>query len=172
TSIAGFQVFAGAAMLYATSGALNLGQLHAAAPTVPGRAQLVAIALLVAGFATKAGLVPFHGWLPDAHTPVPGAISALFSALMVDLGIVALVRLDLLVFPDVHALLGLLTAFGITSAVGGALLTLVQDDLKRLLAWDTISQMGVLVTGFASRTDKGVTGAVYHLVSHGFFKAL
>jgi multicomponent Na+:H+ antiporter subunit D len=172
TSMAGFFVFTGAAMLYATSGALNLGQLQAAVPDRPGRAQLVAIALLVAGFATKAGIVPFHGWLPDAHTPVPGAVSALFSALMVDLGVVALARLGLQVFPHVRGLLGLLTALGIVSALVGALLALVQDDLKRLLAWDTVSQTGILVAGFASRTGEGVAGAVYHLVSHGFFKAL
>jgi multicomponent Na+:H+ antiporter subunit D len=172
TSTAGFLVFVGAAMLYTSSGALNLGQLHDAVPATPNRAQLFAIALLVAGFATKAGLIPFHGWLPDTHTPVPGAVSALFSALMVNLGIVALARFGLQVFPDVHALLDLLTGLGLASAVVGALLTLVQDDLKRLLAWDTVSQMGVLTAGFASRTDEGVAGAVYHLVSHGFFKAL
>ena len=172
TSTAGFLVFIGAAVLYATSGALNLGQLHDAVPAAPGRAQLFAVALLVAGFATKAGLVPFHGWLPDTHTPVPGAVSALFSALMVNLGIVALARFGLQVFPDVHSLLDLLTGLGIASAVVGALLALVQDDLKRLLAWDTVSQMGVLTAGFASHTEEGVAGAVYHLVSHGFFKAL
>jgi multicomponent Na+:H+ antiporter subunit D len=172
TSTAGFLVFVGAAMLYTTSGALNLGQLHGAVPAAPNRAQLFAIALLVAGFATKAGLIPFHGWLPDAHTPVPGAVSALFSGLMVNLGIVALARIGLQVFPDVHALLDLLTGLGIASAVVGALLALVQDDLKRLLAWDTVSQMGILTAGFASRTEEGVAGAVDHLISHGFFKAL
>jgi multicomponent Na+:H+ antiporter subunit D len=172
TSTAGFVVFAGASMLYATSGALNLGQLHLAIGGHPNRAELIAIGMLVAGFATKAGLVPFHAWLPDAHVPVPGAVSALFSGLMVDLGIVGLVRFGLQVFPDVHQLLGLLTGFGIASAVVGALLTLVQDDLKRLLAWDTVSQMGVLIAGFASRVTDGVTGAVYHLVNHGLFKAL
>jgi multicomponent Na+:H+ antiporter subunit D len=159
-------------MLYTTSGALNLGQLHDVVPVHPSRAQLLAIALLVAGFATKAGIAPFHGWLPDAHTPVPGAVSALFSALMVGLGVVALARIGLLVFPDTHALLALLTVLGIMSALLGAALALVQDDLKRLLAWDTVSQTGILVAGFASRTDAGVAGAVYHLVNHALFKAL
>jgi multicomponent Na+:H+ antiporter subunit D len=172
TSTAGFLVFVGAAMLYATSGALNLGQLHLTVPASPTRAELLAIALLVAGFATKAGLMPFHGWLPDAHTPVPGAVSALFSALMVDLGVVGLARLGLLAFPHLAHLAGLLTGLGIASAVIGALLTLVQDDLKRLLAWDTVSQMGILIAGFASRTEKGTAGAVYHLINHGLFKAL
>ena len=171
-SMAGFLVFAGAAMLYTMSGALNLGQLHRAVPPHPSRAELVAIALLIAGFATKAGLVPFHGWLPDTHTPVPGAISALFSGLMVDLGVVALARIMLQVFPRVHALSGLLMTLGIVSAVLGALMALVQDDLKRLLAWDTVSQMGILVAGFATHKAEGVAGALYHLVNHGIFKAL
>ena len=172
TSTAGFAVFVGASMLYTTSGALNLGQLHGAVPLHPSRAQLLAIALLVAGFATKAGIAPFHGWLPDAHSPVPGAVSALFSALMVGLGVVALARVGLLVFPDTHRLLVVLTVLGIASALLGAALALVQDDLKRLLAWDTVSQTGILVAGFASRTDEGVAGAVYHLVNHALFKAL
>jgi multicomponent Na+:H+ antiporter subunit D len=174
TSAAGFAVFIGAGMLYSKHGALNFGQLHDALQHGADVASRFALALLVAGFATKAGLMPFHGWLPDAHTPVPGAISALFSGLMVNLGIVAIVRLVLLVFTpeNGHAVLGLLTVLGIVSAVLGAVLALAQDDLKRLLAWDTVSQMGVLMVGFASDESKGVAGATYHLVNHGIFKAL
>jgi len=174
TSIGGFVVFAGSAMLYSTDGALNFGQLHAALPHRPGRAELVALALLVAGYATKAGLAPFHGWLPDAHAQGPAAVPALFSALMVDLGVIALVRIVLQVYgPDTgHRALGLLTALGVVSALLGALMALCQDDLKRLLAWDTISQVGILLVGFASATDEGVGGAVFHLVNHGLFKAL
>lgn len=172
TSIAGFAVFVGAGVLYRTTGALDFGQLHNAVPVQPSHAQLLAIAVLVAGFATKAGLVPFHGWLADAHTPVPGAISALFSALMVGLGVVALARVRLLLFPHLANLPGLLMTIGIVSAVVGAALALVQDDLKRLLAWDTVSQTGILVAGFASQTADGVAGAVYHLVNHALFKSL
>lgn len=172
TSIAGFSVFIGSAMLYAATGALNFGQLHIAAASGISTAALLGIAFLVAGFATKAGLVPFHGWLPDTHTPVPGAVSALFSALMVDLGVIALARLTLQVFPTVATLGALLTGLGVVSSLLGSAMALVQDDLKRLLAWDTVAQTGVLVTGFAVRTVDGVTGAVYHLVNHGLFKAL
>lgn len=172
TSIAGFSVFVGAAMLYASTGALNFGQLHTALGAGAGRATLLAIALLVAGFATKAGLVPFHTWLPDTHTPVPGAVSALFSALMVDLGVVALARIRLQLFPGLPSLPTLLTGLGVASALLGAAMALLQDDLKRLLAWDTVAQTGVLMAGFASRTADGVAGAVYHLVNHGLFKVL
>jgi multicomponent Na+:H+ antiporter subunit D len=165
-------VFVGAACLYAMTGALNLGQLHAALPLDPTRAERLALALLIAGFATKAGLMPFHGWLPDAHSPVPGAVSALFSALMVGLGVVGLARVALDVVPQLHSIRILLSVIGIGSAVLGAVLALVQEDLKRLLAWDTVSQIGIIVAGLMSRVDTGVAGAVYHLIGHGLFKAL
>jgi multicomponent Na+:H+ antiporter subunit D len=172
TTIGGFLVFVGSALLYADHGALNFAQLQQALPGHVTTPDLLALGLLVAGFATKAGLMPFHGWLPDAHTAAPGAVSALFSALMVDLGLVGIVRLTMQVYPGGHHVLGLLTALGVVSAVLGAALALAQDDLKRLLAWDTVSQMGVLIIGFASATPAGVAGATYHLVNHALFKGL
>jgi len=174
TSIAGFLVFMGSAILYRAAGGLNLGQLHHAAALMNGTPGQVGVGLLLAGFATKAGLVPFHTWLPDAHAQGPSAVSALFSALMVDLGIVAIARISLQMLgaeEGRHALV-LLTWAGMVSALLGALMALVQDDLKRLLAWDTVSQCGVLVVGFASAKAEGVAGAVYHLLNHGLFKAL
>ena len=175
TSMAGFAVFAAAAMLYAREGALNLGQLHLALSGRITTVELVALAMLILGFGTKAGIMPFHAWLPDAHVPVPGAVSALFSGLMVNMGVMALSRIALSVFAtrsSDHGVLGLLTAFGIVSAVAGALLALVQDDLKRLLAWDTVSQMGILLVGYASATADGIAGATYHLINHALFKSL
>lgn len=174
TTIASFAVFAGAGLLYRAYGALNLGQLHNALSGHVSTVAVIALALLVGGFATKAGIAPFHAWLPDAHTPVPGGISALFSALMVDLGIIAIARLSLQVFGpgSGHAVLGLITGLGIASALLGAVMTLAQDDLKRLLAWDTVSQMGVLLVGFGAANPEGVSGAVFHLLNHGLFKAL
>lgn len=174
TSIAGFLVFVGAAVLYADHGALNVGQLHRALVDHVSVADLLALALLIAGFATKAGIMPFHGWLPDAHTAPHGAVSALFSALMYEIGIIVIARLVLQIFPavDAHRATVLLTVLGAVTAVLGAALTLAQDDLKRLLAWDTVSQMGVLAMGFASTTALGVAGATYHMVNHALFKAL
>ena len=174
TSIAGFAVFIGASLLYAGHGALNFGQLHNALSNHIGSTALLALALLITGFGTKAGIVPFHTWLPDAHSPAPGAVSALFSALMVDLGVVAIARIVFQVFGSGtgRPLLGLLTGLGIASALLGAVLALAQDDLKRLLAWDTVSQMGILVVGFATATAAGIAGATYHLMNHALFKAL
>ncbi len=174
TTLASFMIFVGASLLYADHGALNFGQLHAALAGGARTTDLVALALLVCGFATKAGLVPFHAWLVDAHTAAPGPVSALFSGLMVNLGIVAIARIALQIYGPVvgRPLLGVLTVAGIVSALVGALLALAQDDLKRLLAYDTISQMGVLAVGVATATATGVAGSTYHLVNHALFKAL
>jgi multicomponent Na+:H+ antiporter subunit D len=174
TSIAGFAIFIGSSLLYADYGALNFGQLHIMLSDHIGTAALLALALLVTGFGTKAGIVPFHAWLPDAHSPAPGAVSALFSALMVDLGVVAIARIVFQVYGTGtdRPLLGLLTGLGIASALLGAVLALAQDDVKRLLAWDTVSQMGILIVGFATATAAGIAGATYHLINHALFKAL
>jgi multicomponent Na+:H+ antiporter subunit D len=173
TTIAAFGVFIGAGLLYTRHGALNLGQLHTALAAHVGTADLVALGLLVAGFATKAGLIPFHGWLPDAHTAAPGPVSALFSGLMVNLGIVAVGRLAFQVFPTSQIpILGILMVVGIISALVGATLALAQDELKRLLAYDTVSQMGVLAIGLATASASGIAGSTYHLINHALFKSL
>jgi len=173
TTLAGFAIFIGAGLLYSAHGALNLGQLHNALAAHAGTADLVALGLLVAGFATKAGLVPFHGWLADAHTAAPGPISALFSGLMVNLGIIAIARLAFQVYPTAHVpILGALMVFGVLSALIGAVMALAQDELKRLLAYDTVSQMGVLAIGMATGNAPGMAGSVYHLANHALFKSL
>ncbi|HYS70025.1 MAG TPA: proton-conducting transporter membrane subunit, partial [Gemmatimonadaceae bacterium] len=172
TSIAGFVIFIGSSVLYANHGALNFGQLHNALSDHIGTPDLLALALLITGFGTKAGIVPFHTWLPDAHTPAPGAVSALFSALMVDLGVIAIARIVFQVYGNGtgRPVLGLLSGLGIASALLGAVLALAQDDLKRLLAWDTVSQVGILIVGFATATAAGIAGATYHLINHALFK--
>jgi multicomponent Na+:H+ antiporter subunit D len=171
--MAAFYVFVAVAILYAGHGALNLGQLRVAIGADPRAADLVALGLVVAGFGTKAGLMPFHGWLADAHTAAPGPVSALFSGLMVNLGVLGLARF-VLVAEGLHRgdVLTLLTILGGLGALVGALLALVQDDLKRLLAYDTASQMGVLVVALGIASPESLTGMVYHLVDHALFKTL
>jgi multicomponent Na+:H+ antiporter subunit D len=173
TTMASFAIFLGAGLLYAKTGALNFGQLHAALRGHVSTPETVAFGLLIAGFATKAGLVPFHGWLADAHTAAPGPVSALFSGLMVNLGVVAIARLTFGVYGDAGTpVLGLLMTVGLISALVGALLALAQDDLKRLLAYDTVSQVGIMIIGLATGNAAGVAGFAYHLVNHALFKAL
>ncbi len=174
TTLASFAIFLGSALVYGDLGGLNLAQLQRALEgAVPAPVAVVALGLLIGGYATKAGLVPFHTWLPDAHTAAPGPVSALFSGLMVNLGIVAAGRLAFIVFDRSEVpVLGLLTALGVLSGVVGAVMALFQDDLKRLLAFDTVSQMGVLAVALGTGTHAGLAGAAYHLANHALFKAL
>ena len=173
TTLASFAIFIGAGLLYARHGALNFAQLHDALRGPAGPADLVALGLLLAGFATKAGLVPFHGWLADAHTAAPGPVSALFSGLMVSFGVLAIARITFAVYgPSAAPVLGLLMTAGLVSALLGALLALAQDDLKRLLAYDTISQVGIMAVGLGAGDPAGLAGAVYHLINHALFKPL
>ncbi len=174
TNIASFAIFIAATLLYAETGGLDFGQLQQTLAHHLTRPDLVALALLIGGFATKAGLLPFHSWLPDAHTAAPGSVSALFSGLMVNLGIVAIGRIVFEVFLPAggRPVLGLLMVLGTASAVFGAVFALFQDDLKRLLAYDTISQMGVLAVGLATGRAGGIAGAAYHLWNHALFKSL
>jgi multicomponent Na+:H+ antiporter subunit D len=173
TTLASFSVFVGAGLEYARHGALSFAQLHQALAGHFGTPDAVALGLLIAGFGTKAGLAPFHGWLADVHTAAPGPVNALFSALMDALGVVAIARVVFQVFGTSAApVLGLLMALGLGSALLGAIMALAQDDLKRLLAYDTISQVGIVIIGFATGNASGVAGAIYHLVNHAAFKAL
>lgn len=173
TTIAGFCVFTAAGLLYNTQGALNYGQLATALAKPLRTADLLALGLFIAGFGTKVGLVPFHGWLADAHTAAPGPVSALFSGLMVNLGIVGIARVSLQIYAAAHTVvLGALMVLGIASALLGACMALVQDDLKRLLAYDTVSQVGVMIAGLATANPAGVAGGVYHLINHALFKTL
>ncbi len=173
STMASFEIFIGAGLLYARHGALNYAQLHGALAghlTIP---DTVALGLLIAGFATKAGLVPFHGWLADAHTAAPGPVSALFSGLMVNFGVLAIGRLVFQVYgPGSTPVLGLIMVLGLVSALLGAALALAQDDLKRLLAYDTVSQIGIMMVGLGTGAAAGVAGAAYHLVNQALFKSL
>jgi multicomponent Na+:H+ antiporter subunit D len=173
TTLASFCVFVGAGLEYARHGALSFAQLHVALIGHVSTTDAVALGLLIAGFATKAGLAPFHGWLADVHTAAPGPVNALFSALMDALGVVAIARVVFQVY-GVSSLpvLGLLMTLGLASALLGGIMALAQDDLKRLLAYDTISQVGIVMIGFATGNPAGVAGAIYHLVNHAAFKAL
>lgn len=140
--------------------------------------------LTLVGFGSKAGLVPLHAWLPRAHPEAPSPVSALMSAAMVNLGIYGIVRFDLQLLGPGPRWWGLaLLAVGGTSALYGVLQASVAADLKRLLAYSTTENMGLITLALGAATlfaDTGAYGpasiaaaaAMLHMIAHAAFKSL
>lgn len=151
---------------------LLLTLLSRYATVIPPSVVLLSVALLMVGFGTKAGLVPFHAWLPDAHAEAPAPISALLSGIVIKVGAYALARVLTIFAPHYPAVVVFVAIMASVSMVVGILMALVQDDLKRMLAYSSVSQMGYVVEGLGLGSYLGVYGGLFHLVNHTLIKAL
>lgn len=130
------------------------------------------LALFLA-FAVKLPIFPFHTWLPNAHVEAPTAASMILAGVLLKMGGYGLIRVGIGILPDQAARFAMLIAIlGVINIIYGALLALVQTDLKRLVAFSSISHMGIVLVGIASFTASGLQGAIFQLVSHGFISAL
>ena len=139
----------------------------------------IAAVLFLLGCFVKAGVVPLHTWLPGAHSAAPSPVSAFLSGMMIKIGAYGIIRF---IFPilsfDLSAtnfgelLSSLIMSTGIASMLIGVFLALLQTDVKRLLAYHSISQMGYILLGIGLGTKLGLAGGLYHLVNHAIFKGL
>nr|MBA2286220.1 NADH-quinone oxidoreductase subunit M [Ktedonobacteraceae bacterium] len=128
-----------------------------------------------AAFAVKVPFVPFHSWLPDAYTEAPAPVTAMLAGAMAKAGAYGFLRFCLTLFPDAaHTLAPIFSALAVIGILYCALMALVQNDMKRLLAYSSISHLGVIMLGiFAFNRDQGVfstqgvEGAVLQMVNHG-----
>jgi len=144
----------------------------------------VAFLLALAGFGAKAGLVPLHVWLPEAHPAAPSPVSALMSGVMLKTAVYGFLRVAYDLLPVQLWWWGVLVlALGLASAVFGVVFAAVQSDMKRLLAWSSIENIGLIFAGiglallFAAykmpvAAALALTAALYHVASHAFFKSL
>jgi NADH-quinone oxidoreductase subunit M len=119
-------------------------------------------------FAIKVPLFPFHTWLPDAHVEAPTAGSVILAGVMLKMGTYGFVRFAFPLFPDAGAFFApALAVLAVIGIVYGALVAMVQPDMKKLVAYSSVSHLGFVVLGIAAMNTQGVSGAVYQMLSHG-----
>ena len=175
-TIGAFLVLSGIAMLYGRTGALNMAQIGRTLGQESDSLVLASFILIMSGFLVKAAIVPFHFWLADAHTVAPAPVSVLLSGIMVELGIYAVIRVYWAVFsgalaPHEDGLRHVLAGFGTVTALLGAVLCYSQRHLKRLLAFSSISHMGILLLGVALLTTEGVAGVFIYALGNALATA-
>ena len=176
-SLGGMCVLMGVGFLYARTGSLNLAQIG---QTLTGRHAdgliVVAFALLTGGFLIKAAVVPFHFWLPDAYGSAPTPVCVLFAGVMSELGLFAVIRVWDTVFSGLAGGSGprmraVLLGFGILTALVGAVMALAQIHLKRMLAFVTMSHLGIYLIGVGLLTPLGLAGASLLVIGDGLAKS-
>ena len=175
-TIGAFMVLIGIALLYSRTGALNMAQIGRALSNQMDATVIVAFVLIMCGFYVKAAAVPFHFWLADAHAVAPTPVCILFSGAMVELGVYAVARVYWSIMDGPFAahrpaLSGLLLTVGAVTAVVGAIMCFGQRHIKRLLAFSTISHVGLLIIAFALLTPDALAGGALYTLGHGMVKA-
>jgi len=119
-------------------------------------------------FCIKVPLFPFHTWLPDAHTEAPTAGSVILAGVLLKMGTYGLLRFNLALFPDqARRFAPLIITLAVIGIIYGALVAMVQPDVKRLVAYSSVSHMGFVVLGLFSFTELGMQGALYQMLNHG-----
>ncbi len=154
--------------IYFYSGLHTFDMMKLADATIPALVMKLAFLGMFLGFAVKVPIVPFHTWLPDAHVEAPTAVSVLLAGVLLKMGTYAFVRVGLQVVPSgMKAFIWMIALLGVISIIYGALCAMVQKDLKKLVAYSSVSHMGYVMLGIASLTALGVNGAVLQMFSHG-----
>lgn len=121
-----------------------------------------------ASFAVKVPLIPFHTWLPDAHTEAPTAGSVMLAGVLLKMGAYGLIRFAIPLFPDAaRELVPLIMGLAIAGIIYGALVAMMQKDLKRLIAYSSVAHLGFIVLGIFVGNGAGINGAVLQMVNHG-----
>jgi hydrogenase-4 component F len=165
-------LYAAAAPLTGHESALLISHLRGVATQVPPHLALTAALLLLIGFGTKAGLAPFHPWVADAHAEAPAVMSAFLSSIIIKVPFVGLLRVWSIFGPLYPALNEVLLWLGVFTMVTGAALAVAQDDLKRLHAYSSVSQVGFIAAAMGLGTPLGYYAAVFFLLSHALAKGL
>jgi NADH-quinone oxidoreductase subunit M len=154
--------------LYFTTGTLNMMELIASNSIYTRTFQLWIFAAFFIGFAIKVPVWPFHTWLPDAHVEAPTAVSVILAGILLKMGTYGLLRISFPMFPVAAKAYAIpIALLGMIGIVYGALVSMAQKDLKKLVAYSSVSHMGFCMLGMAALTVEGITGCYFQMFSHG-----
>ena len=168
-------MLAGILSLYLTTGSLSMVDIaqKELVPLVTVIPQVAIFFLLFTGFAVKLPVVPVHTWLPDAHTDAPTAGSVMLAGALIKMGGYGIIRICVSIFPQVAKdYATLLVILAVVSILYGAAMTLRQNDLKRLIAYSSVSHMGYVLLGVFALSQVSLVGASLQMVSHGLLTGL
>lgn len=166
----------GTGYLYIVTGSLNMMDLSQLLPNLyQSKAVLVGFVFILVGVAIKMALFPLHAWLPDAYTHAPSAVSALVAALMTKVGAYVMVRIMFTVFKphfsiELIPITTILSWMGAVAMIMGSIFAIMQSDLKRMLAYSSVAQIGYIVLGVGLANRMGLTGGLLHILNHAFMK--
>jgi len=167
-----FILLAALAMGFFGGGAPNFEFTVLAAKEFPARFQLIAYAGLLIAFGVKLPIVPLHTWLPDAHGEATAPVHMLLAGILLKMGGYALLRFNVQLLPEAHAQFApLLVVLGVVNIIYAALTSFAQRNLKRKIAYSSISHMGFVLIGIGSFSALGTSGAMLQMVSHGLIGA-
>jgi multicomponent Na+:H+ antiporter subunit D len=174
SSVASLFILLGIAFLYSYTSTLNMADItDILLKKGINKSVIFAGILFISGFGLKAAFVPFHAWLPDAHPSAPAPISAALSGILIKtLGVYALMRVFYNILGTNPLFLKTLMILGTISLMVGAISALGQIDIKRMLAYSSINQIGYIILGLGLGTPLGILGAIFHLFNHSIFKCL
>jgi multicomponent Na+:H+ antiporter subunit D len=167
----------GAGFLYAGTGSLNMSDVAALLPTAEPRLVLVGGVLIIGGLGIKMALFPLHAWMPSAYALAPTVSASIMAPLVTKVSAYVLLRVVFWVFGagSIHVdelLLIILAWAGAAAALFGGVLAFIQRDLRRLLAYSSVGQMGVVALGIGLASAAGLTGAVLHIASDALMKGV
>jgi len=161
----------GIAILYGLYGTLNMADLANHITGINSIYLKTALALLISGFGVEAAIFPLNTWLPDAHPAAPSSISAMLSGVAIKVGVYAIFRVVFTIFGHNTLFLPLL-ALGIFTLITGELSAYKQDNLKRLLAYSSTGQIGLIVIALSIGSNESITAGLYQILSHALAKSL
>ena len=149
------------------------GQFGKAAPILGFAFSKLAFIALFIGFAIKIPMFPFHTWLPDAHVEAPTPVSVILAGVLLKMGIYGILRFNYPILPDATMwAANAIAVFGVINIVYAAFVCLGQTDLKKLIAYSSVSHMGFSLLGMAAMTPAGISGAVLNLFTHGIISPM